>query len=82
MTGDHDPTTKQVELFIVAGRPGSALCVALAERAMRLPWGRIALALALVLGPPAALVHFGTWGRSSPTTSAHQETAKPTLPPR
>lgn len=55
----QDPTTKQVELFIHAGRPYSALCVALAERVMRLPWGRIGFALAFAIGAPAAAIHFG-----------------------
>ena len=55
----HDPTTKQVELFIGAGRPYSALCVALAERLMRLPWGRIGFALAFAIGAPAAAIHLG-----------------------
>ncbi len=73
MIEPSDPTTKQVELFIVAGRPKSALCVALAERFMRLPWGRIGLAMALALGAPAAAVHLSSDdGNPKEAANAHR----------
>jgi hypothetical protein len=50
----QDPTTRQVELFLKAKCPKSALAVAILRG---LPWGRIFSGIAGV----AALGHFNPW---------------------
>ena len=74
-----DATTRQVELFIKAGRPKSALCIALVDRVAKLPWGRIGFSAALAVGVPAAAIYLPLIGEPQVTRKSADLSPHPTL---